>query len=111
MTPVVLAQLLMSRGHYSISISITKNKNIIEINTYVYTYQDSVLLTNSINNLQPVLAKSLGVVLQYIKNVKEEKVKNNFTFVLVDLWGKNHSQFSNLVKPHKHESMLYRLGL
>jgi len=90
MTPVVLAFLLMSDGNFD------KNRNRIRIYTNNFTKSETHLLAKSIeDNLKIVTAVLYDRKDQYIITIGAKQ------FVLL----------RQLVNPHLHPSMLYRIGL
>lgn len=101
MSPIVLAHLLMSSGHFSTA------KNIIEINTYAFTYNDCVRLANSINNLHSLLRRTAAVTV-----IKERIGKDGRDQYYLCISGPAAKVvIRELVRPHMYGSMLYRVGL
>lgn len=93
-SPVVLAHLIMGDGYYSI------NDNFVRIYTNSFSYNDCCRLAQSITNLG---------VLTLVKKDRLGKDGKQQYFLKIE-----QSQLNKLrvmVKPHMHESMMYRIGL
>lgn len=100
MTPIVLAHLLMSSGHYNIA-----NHNI-EINTYNYSYNDCIRLANRVNTLDLLLYNISAVT------VYKERIKNNKNQYYLSINGPAaKTVVRKLVYPHICKNILYRIGM
>jgi hypothetical protein len=101
MSEVVLAHLLMSSGNYH------AGKNMMEINTYSFSYEDCVRLADSINGLNETLDAVGSVAVAKERDGKDGREQYRLTI---------HGPYAqwivkDLVYRHMHYSMLYRIGV
>jgi hypothetical protein len=90
MTPVVLAFLLMSDGNFD------KGRNRIRIYTNNFTKSETYLLAKSIEN-------NLKIVTSVLYDRNDQYI--------ITIGAKQLVLLRELVTPHFHPSMLYRIGL
>ena len=95
MCPIVLAHLIMGDGNFS-----NKDKRI-RIYTNSFTFEECTILAKAITNNCDIECKVL------FDRVGHNKQKQ----YILTIGKKQQDKLKNLVSPHMHKSMLYRVGL
>jgi hypothetical protein len=90
MNPIVLSYWIMDDG------SLDKNKKMMTIHSQSFSYEINSLLSEGINKKF---------------NLNSEVIIHKDKYYVIRIPSKNHKILHNLIKPHLHNSMLYKLPI